>query len=60
MRYIMQKYNIALTPVSESKSMIECAQNFSAIADQYLLGEKSLSHVTLYHFMADENDANFS
>ncbi|OGT44200.1 MAG: hypothetical protein A3F42_04160 [Gammaproteobacteria bacterium RIFCSPHIGHO2_12_FULL_37_34] len=52
----MQKYNIVLTPVSESKSIIKCAQNFSAIADQYLLGEKSLPHITLYQFIADEND----
>ena len=52
----MKKYNIALTPVSESRSIIKCAQNFSAIADQYLLGEKSLPHVTLYQLMIDEND----
>lgn len=51
----MQKYNVALTPINENRSIINCAKNFSTIADQYLLGEKSLPHVTLYQFMADEH-----
>ncbi|HLB41592.1 MAG TPA: 2'-5' RNA ligase family protein [Gammaproteobacteria bacterium] len=52
----MKKYNIALIPINEGKSIIQCAKNFSSIAGQYLLGEKSLPHVTLYQFMVDESD----
>ena len=51
----MKKFNVALTPINESQSIINFAKNFSAIADEYILGEKSLPHVTLYQFMADEN-----
>ncbi len=51
----MPKFNIALTPKSKNNTIIQCAKNFSAIADQYLLGEKSLPHVTLYQFTY-END----
>jgi len=50
------KFNIALLPRSEKKVVIEYSQFLSSIADQYILGERSLPHVTLYQFQANESD----
>ncbi len=52
----MPRYNLALIPLSQSEKIIECAQQFSNLADKYLLGKKSLPHVTLYHFNAEKNE----
>lgn len=49
------KYNIALIPSSQSCSVIEYARFLAPIADKYLLGERSLPHVTLYQFYAEES-----
>lgn len=51
----MKKYNLALTPISKNNEFITLAQQFSHITDKYLLGKKSLPHVTLYHFSAKES-----
>ena len=48
------KYNLALTPVSKTADFIKCSQQFSAIADKYLLGKNSLPHITLHKFSVDE------
>ena len=50
------KYNIALLPQSKSNKFIQLAQQFSDSADQYLLGENSLPHITLYQFYTYENE----
>lgn len=51
-----KKYNLALTPISKSAEVIELANKFSAIADKYLLHEKSLPHVTLYPFQMEDQE----
>jgi 2'-5' RNA ligase len=53
---MQKKYNLALIPTKNSAAVIALAQKFSAIADKYLLGEKSLPHVTLYQFTAEEKE----
>lgn len=50
-----RKYNIALTPVAKSQTIIDRAKKLSSIAGQYILGENSLPHVTLCQFESDEN-----
>lgn len=50
------RYNIALIPTSESNQVVKFTKNFVSIADKYLLGEKSLPHVTICQFLADESD----
>ena len=50
------KYNLALIPVKASNAVINYAQFLSNIADDYLLGEHSLPHVTLYQFQANESE----
>lgn len=51
-----KKYNLALVPTSKSEEFITLSQKFSNISDKYLLGNNSLSHVTLYQFEADEKE----
>lgn len=51
-----KKYNLALIPVSKSNEVVTLAKKFSNLASEYLLGERSLPHVTLYHFQAEENE----
>ena len=51
-----KKYNIAFTPLSEAEIFVQRAASFASIADTYHLGKKSLPHVTLRHFFADEAD----
>lgn len=51
-----KKYNIALVPTSKSEEFIKISNKLSHIADQYLLGDRSLPHVTLYQFEIDESD----
>src|SRR6185312_16063450 len=53
---MIKKYNLALIPVSKSKEVISLANKFSQWADNYLLGEKSFPHVTLYQFYSEESD----
>lgn len=50
------RYNIALIPLTHSQAIIKLSHHFAAIADSYLLGEKSLPHVTLCQFEADESE----
>jgi 2'-5' RNA ligase len=50
------KYNLALIPASKSDEAISLAKKFSDIADEYLLGDKSFPHVTLYQFQAEEKE----
>lgn len=51
-----KKYNIALIPTSRATEFVKRSNKSSHMADQYLLGDHSLPHVTLYQFEADEND----
>src|SRR6185312_16173512 len=51
-----KKYNLALIPVSKSNEVLVFATQLLHLADNYLLGEESLPHVTLYQFHAEEND----
>jgi 2'-5' RNA ligase len=53
---MINRYNLAFIPTTEKDNIIKLAQNFSAISDQYMLGEKSFPHVTLYQFTAQESD----
>lgn len=50
------RYNIALIPDSEKNSVIKCSHYLSGIAYNYLLGENSLPHVTIYQFHANESE----
>lgn len=49
------KYNIALIPMHTSNLIITLSNKLSHIADQYILGENSLPHVTLCQFIASED-----
>lgn len=51
-----KRYNIALIPFTRRQAFIELSHCFSTIADSYLLGEKSLPHVTLCQFETDESE----
>lgn len=51
-----KKYNLALIPISKSDQPVALAKQFSNIADGYLLGDKSLPHVTLYQLHAEDNE----
>src|SRR3990167_11050710 len=51
-----KKYNLALIPVTKNNEVITLAKKLSPITDKYLLGEKSLPHVTLYQFQAEEEE----
>jgi len=53
-----RKYNLALIPQTKVNEVICLARQFSGIADQYLLGENSNPHVTLYQFKVEEKDIN--
>jgi 2'-5' RNA ligase len=53
-----KKYNIALMPMSEGEKFIKLSQNYSHLADTYLLGEKSLPHLTLCQFFAEESEVD--
>ncbi len=55
---MQEKYNIALVPTSKIEQNIQLSQNFSIIADQYLLSEKSLPHLTLYQFTENSDYIN--
>jgi 2'-5' RNA ligase len=50
------KYNLALIPMTKADKVIELSRKFLTIADKYLLGKKSLPHVTLYQFEAEKED----
>src|SRR3990167_2068144 len=51
-----KKYNLVLIPVTKNNEVITLTQKLSPIADKYLLCEKSLPHVTLYQFQAEEEE----
>jgi 2'-5' RNA ligase len=50
------RYNIALIPVTQGEQVVELSQKFKDIADQYLLGDSSLPHVTIHQFLAEEHE----
>ena len=50
-----KRYNLSLIPTSKSNEVIALAKKFSVIADKYILSNKSLPHVTLCQFQAEEN-----
>lgn len=50
------RYNIALTPMHNGRKIIALSEKFKDIADQYLLGDNSLPHVTLCQFIANEDE----
>jgi len=49
-------YNIALIPQTKSHEFIQLANTFSFLANNYLLGPRSLPHVTLCQFYAETNE----
>ena len=53
---MLKRFNVALIPTQANQQVIDCASHFSKIADNYLLGEHSLPHLTLYQFNASESD----
>jgi 2'-5' RNA ligase len=53
---MIKKYNLALLPATKANEVIRFARNFSNISDSYLIGLKSVPHVTLRHFHAEESD----
>jgi len=53
---MIKKYNLALLPSVKTDEVIKFARNFTAISETYLLGPKSLPHVTLCHFFAEETE----
>jgi 2'-5' RNA ligase len=55
---MIKKYNLALLPTNKADEVIRFAQNFANISESYLLGLKSIPHVTLRHFHAEESDIN--
>lgn len=52
------KYNLALIPLCINDDVIALANKLSHMADNYLLGFKSLPHITLYQLHASEDDIN--
>lgn len=58
-KYVMKrKYNIALTPINSDTNieLINIAQKLLNIADNYILNENSLPHITLCQFDTHESD----
>lgn len=52
----MKKYNLALLPVNKTDKLIGLAQKFSIMETKYQLGDRSLPHITLCQFYADEKE----
>lgn len=52
-----QKYNLALIPMNINSDIIKISQPHSNVADKYLLGNHSLSHITLYQFKMETIDS---
>lgn len=52
---MIKKYNIALLPQTINNEVVTLAQKFFFLAHNYLLGAKSLPHVTLYQFEYDDS-----
>jgi hypothetical protein len=51
-----EKYNLALVPTSINDRVVAVAQEFSSLAERYLLnGVNSLPHVTLYQFRTESH-----
>jgi 2'-5' RNA ligase len=50
------KYNLVYIPTSKNQEITTLARQFSTYADQYLLGNQALPHVTLCQFEAQEQD----
>lgn len=53
---MLQKYNLALLPLTITKKITELSHQLSELADTYLLGDTSLPHLTLYQFKYEESD----
>jgi hypothetical protein len=53
---MIKKYNLALIPTSKKDEITIFAKKLSYLADNYLIGEGSLPHVTLCQFNAEESD----
>lgn len=52
-----KRYNIVLLPsFKHSNEFINYAASFSSIANQYILGKKSLPHITVCQFEIEKND----
>lgn len=51
---MLKKYNIALLPRGGFAKFFELSQRLSSLSAGYLLGEKSLPHVTLLQFFLEE------
>lgn len=47
---MMKRYNIALLPLTQQRTIIELSHQLAPIAAQYQLGDSSLPHLTLYQF----------
>ena len=47
------RYNLALLPKHKSAEIITYAKQFASLADRYILGQYSLPHITLCHFLAE-------
>ncbi len=52
---MLNRYNIALIPLTQGVRIIKLAKKFAGISESYLLGNKSFSHVTLCQFMQTES-----
>lgn len=52
----MKKYNLSLMPMTINDEVVKLSHVFSDFADKYVLGEKSLPHVTLCQFEADDDE----
>lgn len=49
-----KKYNIAYLPLTQRNKLIELANKFSHLSAGYLLGERSIPHLTVCQFLADQ------
>lgn len=52
----MQRYNLALLPLTLGPVALRLSKAFSQLSDSYLLGAASYPHVTLCQFYAEENE----
>lgn len=52
----MKKFNLALLPITTSEQYITISQTFAFLKTEYQLGEKSLPHVTICQFYAEESE----
>jgi 2'-5' RNA ligase len=50
------RYNLALVPMTISDEVVRHSHAFIEYVDKYILGEKSLPHVTLFQFAVGEDE----